>query len=161
MVNPCWPRVEFCVSCVCVCANVREDAEWNGCARASVCAVEEIAHFKNTDSNPAPFKPALSQIPQTGSSLFLTHNCRIVAFRRCLASDSPSSPASGTVPASQLSPSHPHHWSDPYSTAQYSGPRWQGAIMAAREAVTTHDQTRLDQGRTPPPDQSPARAVTP
>ena len=29
-------------------------------ARASVCAVEEIAHFKNTDSNPAPFKPALS-----------------------------------------------------------------------------------------------------
>ena len=158
MVNPCWPRVEF-VCRVCVCANVREDAEWR-CARASVCAVEEIAHFKNTDSNPAPFKPALSHKylkPDHLSSSLTTAG----SFRRGLASDSPSSLASGTVPASQLSPSHPHHWSDPYSTAQYSGPRWQGAIMAAREAVTTRDQTRLDQGRTPPPDQSPARAVTP
>ena len=36
MVNPCWPRVEFCVSCVCVCANVREDAE-RMCESERVC----------------------------------------------------------------------------------------------------------------------------
>ena len=69
MVNPCWPRVEFCVSCVCV----REDAEWR-CARASVCAVEEIAHFKNTDSNPAPFKPALSLTNTSNRSISLPHS---------------------------------------------------------------------------------------